>query len=53
MFCHPCEQTKGGKGCTACGICGKDPTTVLNVLVETFGLAPITAPEEDLAAVLG
>jgi len=25
---------------------------VLNVLVETFGLAPITTPEEDLAAIL-
>ncbi len=27
-------------------------STVLNVLVETFGLAPITTPEEDLAAIL-
>jgi hydroxylamine reductase len=26
---------------------------VLNVLVENFGLAPITTPEEDLAAILG
>ena len=26
---------------------------VLNVLVETFGLAPITTPEQDLAAILG
>ena len=27
MFCYQCEQTKDGKGCTAFGICGKDPTT--------------------------
>ena len=27
--------------------------TVLNVLVETFGLKPITTPEEDLEAMLG
>jgi len=26
---------------------------VLNVLVENFGLAPITTPEEDLKAILG
>jgi hydroxylamine reductase len=27
MFCYQCEQTKDGVGCTAFGICGKDPTT--------------------------
>lgn len=27
MFCYQCEQTKDGKGCTAYGACGKDPTT--------------------------
>ncbi len=27
MFCYQCEQTKSGIGCTAFGICGKDPTT--------------------------
>ncbi len=25
MFCYQCEQTVGGKGCTAFGVCGKDP----------------------------
>jgi len=27
VFCYQCEQTKNGIGCTAFGICGKDPTT--------------------------
>ncbi|MFC1852029.1 hydroxylamine reductase [candidate division CSSED10-310 bacterium] len=27
MFCYQCEQTSKGKGCTAVGICGKDPAT--------------------------
>jgi len=27
VFCYQCEQTKNGVGCTAFGICGKDPTT--------------------------
>jgi hydroxylamine reductase len=25
MFCYQCEQTAGGKGCTAFGVCGKSP----------------------------
>jgi len=25
MFCWQCEQTAGGKGCTAFGVCGKPP----------------------------
>ena len=25
MFCFQCEQTAGGKGCTASGVCGKKP----------------------------
>jgi len=25
MFCYQCEQTKGGKGCTRIGVCGKKP----------------------------
>lgn len=25
MFCNQCEQAKGGTGCDAIGICGKDP----------------------------
>ena len=27
MFCYQCEQTAQGKGCTAFGVCGKDPKT--------------------------
>ncbi len=27
MFCFQCEQTAGGKGCTAGGVCGKKPET--------------------------
>jgi hydroxylamine reductase len=26
MFCYQCEQTVGGKGCTAHGVCGKSPS---------------------------
>ncbi|MFB3891457.1 MAG: hydroxylamine reductase [Phycisphaerae bacterium] len=25
MFCYQCEQASGGKGCSAMGVCGKDP----------------------------
>ena len=25
MFCFQCEQTSGGSGCTASGVCGKNP----------------------------
>ena len=27
MFCYQCEQTKNGTGCTAYGVCGKDPAS--------------------------
>lgn len=27
MFCYQCEQTAKGTGCTAFGVCGKDPDT--------------------------
>ena len=27
MFCYQCEQTAKGTGCTAQGVCGKDPET--------------------------
>jgi len=34
MFCYQCEQTAKGTGCTAGGVCGKDPrTAVLQDLV--------------------
>jgi hydroxylamine reductase len=30
MFCFQCEQTAGGKGCTAAGVCGKTAVTANN-----------------------
>lgn len=35
MFCYQCEQTAKGTGCTAFGVCGKDPDTaaLLDLLV--------------------
>jgi len=35
MFCYQCEQTAKGTGCTAHGVCGKDPETsaLQNLLV--------------------
>ena len=27
MFCYQCEQTAKSEGCTAYGVCGKDPET--------------------------
>jgi hydroxylamine reductase len=27
MYCYQCEQTSKGAGCTAFGVCGKDPTS--------------------------
>jgi hydroxylamine reductase len=29
MFCYQCEQTAKGTGCTAMGVCGKDPQTAI------------------------
>ncbi len=29
MFCYQCEQTAKGSGCTAHGVCGKDPETAV------------------------
>jgi len=36
MFCYQCEQTAKGTGCTAFGVCGKDPDTAAlqDLLVE-------------------
>jgi hydroxylamine reductase len=42
MFCYQCEQTVGCKGCTAFGVCGKDPETAAmqDLLIEvTKGLS--------------
>jgi hydroxylamine reductase len=37
MFCYQCEQTKNGTGCTAFGVCGKDPISAAlqNLLIYT------------------
>lgn len=37
MFCYQCEQTAGGKGCTASGACGKQPevAALQDLLVNT------------------
>jgi len=43
MFCYKCEQTAGGSGCTAVGVCGKSPD--IQSLQDTllFGLQGIAA----------
>ena len=42
MFCYQCEQTAKGTGCTAMGVCGKEPATAAlqDLLLEvTVGVA--------------
>ena len=38
MFCYQCEQTKGGKGCTKVGMCGKtaDVAALQDLLIHTL-----------------
>ncbi len=38
MFCYQCEQTKGGKGCTRMGVCGKtaDVSALQDFLIHTL-----------------
>ena len=38
MFCYQCEQTKGGKGCTRIGVCGKKPgvAALQDLLIHTL-----------------
>ena len=38
MFCYQCEQTKGGKGCTRIGVCGKKPNVAAlqDLLIHTL-----------------
>jgi len=53
VFCYQCEQTKDGKGCTAYGVCGKDPTTAAlqDVLLHvTKGIAMYAHRARKLAA---
>lgn len=45
MFCFQCQQTAGNKACVNTGVCGKQPST--------SNLQPITAPEQDMDAILG
>ena len=64
MFCFQCEQTAGCILLTLLYLGIKNirlgltlpafiSPTVLNYLVEHYGIAPITTPEEDLKALLG
>ena len=42
MFCYQCAQTIRGTGCTAKGVCGKEPTVARlqdNLLIATRGMA--------------
>ena len=44
MICYQCQETAGGKGCTAGGMCGKKPATahLQDVLIYvTKGLAEL------------
>ena len=53
MFCYQCEQTARGTGCTAGGVCGKDPeTAVLQDLLTyaTKGLASYAHRARQLGA---
>lgn len=53
MFCYQCEQTARGTGCTAHGVCGKDPETAAlqDVLTHlTKGIAQYAQKAADLGA---
>jgi len=53
MFCYQCEQTSKGKGCTAFGVCGKDPTTsdLQDLLIHALkGIAMYAKRASDLGA---
>ncbi len=45
MFCYQCEQTKGGKGCTRVGVCGKTAqvAALQDLLVHTLKGVSIAA----------
>lgn len=66
MFCYRCEQTAGCAGCTgSAGVCGKTAETAntgtygtpepvsVPLMVENYGIGPLTTPEEDMNALLG
>lgn len=53
MFCYQCEQTAKGTGCTAFGVCGKDPETAAlqDLLVHaTKGIAQYMHRARELGA---
>lgn len=43
MFCHQCEQTANGTGCTKVGVCGKNEDLQSLQDILTFGLKGIAA----------
>ena len=43
MFCYQCEQTAKGTGCTAFGVCGKDPETAALQDLLVHGVKAISA----------
>jgi hydroxylamine reductase len=54
MFCYQCEQTAKGTGCTAMGVCGKDPETAAlqDLLVHALkGLAAYAHRARKLGAI--
>ncbi|MFO8012430.1 MAG: hydroxylamine reductase [Phycisphaerae bacterium] len=53
MFCYQCEQTAKGEGCTAHGVCGKDPETAAlqDLLVhQARGVAQVARRARQLGA---
>ncbi|MFO8008077.1 MAG: hydroxylamine reductase [Candidatus Brocadiia bacterium] len=53
MFCYQCEQTARGAGCTAHGVCGKDPdaAALQNLLVHAVkGIAVYARRARELGA---
>ncbi len=53
MFCYQCEQTVGGKACTAFGVCGKSPdvSALQDLLVYACkGIAVYAAPAQEAGA---
>ncbi|MDR2501567.1 MAG: hydroxylamine reductase [Treponema sp.] len=50
MFCYQCEQTAKGSGCTAAGVCGKNPDTAAaqdRLTVELIALASAAKDKAD------
>ncbi len=42
MFCYQCEQTAKGSGCTAHGVCGKDPETAALQDLLVYGVKAVS-----------